>query len=66
MYRFWYRKHRDQWVTNRGHWELREIQSRGFLQIGHRVFDGFSLRGRSRFGIERDKPAFFGVSENCS
>ena len=60
--------------TERGdHWmpwdrkrKLGQIECRCLFQIGNCFLDAFTLRGGARLGVERDIPAFFGGSKDCS
>lgn len=57
-------EHCDYWMPWSGKRKLGQIECRRLFQIGDCLFNRFTLRGSTRFGIERDISAFFGGRKN--
>lgn len=52
------REHGDEGMPCCWQGKLRQVQRRGFAQVGYSLFDRFTLCGGSSFRIEGDEAAF--------
>ncbi len=59
-------KGRNQRLARRFQGKFFQVELSGFLKIGQRFLDRFTLRGRAGLGIERSESAFRGWDEYCS